>query len=108
MKKLALLLSLSAFSFGCGGGAADEAMSRMKTARDKICKCADLECARKAKDEFREWTKANRGKLKDSKPSDSFKKKFQAVEDEADTCMDKLRDAAKPADPAPAPAATTE
>lgn len=106
MKKLALLLSLSAFSIGCGGGGGpEEAMSKMKTARDKICKCADVECADKAKDEFRDWIKANRDKLKDSKPSDSFKKSYKAVEDEADACMDKLRDAAKAKEAPPAPPA---
>lgn len=105
MKKLALVLSLCSFTFACGGGGADEAMSRMKTARDKICKCSDLDCAKKAKDEFRSWMKSNRDKLKDEKPSKSFIEKFNAVEEEADACMDKLRDKDKPADPAPAPAA---
>lgn len=101
MKLIAAVFALSTLAIGCGGNAADEAMSRMKTAKDKICACKDVACAEKAKDDFSDWGKANRDKLKDSKPSESFKEKFNKLEDEADACMDKLQEAAapKPADP---------
>lgn len=105
MKLTSALFALGILAAGCGGNAADEAMSRMKTARDKICACKDVACAEKAQEEFEAWGKANRDKLKDSKPSESFIKKFKAVEDEADACKDKLEEAAKPAEPPPPPPA---
>ena len=104
MKTIAFVFALGTLAFGCGGNAADEAMSRMQTAKNKICACKDLPCAEKAKDEFRDWTRANKDKLKD-KPSDSFLEKFNKLEDEADACKDKLEEAAAPkaADPVPVP-----
>ena len=96
MKTIALVFALGTLAIGCGGGAADEAMSRMQTAKNKICACKDLPCAEKAKDDFKTWMKANRDKLKDQKPSDSFKEKYGKLEDEADACQNKLEEAAAP------------
>ena len=100
MKKLSILLLLGVFA-GCGGGsAADEAMSKMKAARDKACACKDLACAEKSKEDFKDWTKKNIDRLKKGgKPSKSFQEKFGKLGDEADACIAKL----KPADPPPPP-----
>ncbi len=93
---------LGAFA-GCGGGsAADEAMSKMKAARDKACACKDLACAEKSKEDFKDWTKKNIDRLKKGgKPSKSFQEKFGKLGDETDACIAKL----KPADPPPPPPA---
>ncbi|MEZ4400055.1 MAG: hypothetical protein R3B06_08550 [Kofleriaceae bacterium] len=103
MKHVALAFTLGALLIGCGGSAADEAMAKMKTARDKACACKDYACASKARDEFSDWMKANRDKLKGSEPSKSFQEKFKAIEKEARECSNKLRDAERGnGEPAPA------
>ncbi len=100
MKKLTIVLLLGVFA-GCGGGsAADEAMAKMKVARDAACACKDLACAEKAKGDYKEWEKKNIKRLKEGgKPSKSFQEKFRKLGDDADACMEKL----KPAEPPPPP-----
>lgn len=102
--------TLVAFLFGvlvaaCGGGAADEAMAKMKSTKEKICACKDVACAEKAEEEFEKWMMANMKKLKGADPSDSFKKKFKELERAGRECKDKLEEAAAP--PPPPPTAPT-
>lgn len=105
--------AIIAFLFGsmvaaCGGGAADEAMAKMKTKKEKICACKDVACAEKADEEYDKWMEANMKRLKGAEPSDSFKKKYKELEHAARDCMDKLEEAAAPKPADPPPAAPTE
>jgi hypothetical protein len=106
MQKAIIALLFGSLVAACGGSAADEAMAKLKTKKDKICACKDVACAEKADEEYDKWMEANMKRLKGAEPSDSFKKKFKDLEHAARDCMDKLEEAAapKPADPAPTPA----
>ncbi|HVV86785.1 MAG TPA: hypothetical protein VHE35_27190 [Kofleriaceae bacterium] len=96
MKKLTIVLILGAL-VGCGGDIADQAMGKMKSARDKACACKDVACAEGAKKEFMDWMQGHVKELKKAgKPSKSVRDKFEKLSDEADACIDKLRDAAAP------------
>ena len=108
MHKLTLGFLFASVLAACGGnGAADEAMKQLKIKKEKVCACKDLDCARKADDEFDNWMEKNLKRLKDGdEPSKSFQKKFKDLEYESRDCMDKLRDAEAAKDaPPPAPPA---
>jgi hypothetical protein len=103
MRKLlvvSFLLGLGA----CGGGSGLE--KEMKDWKEKICKCADKDCADKTWDEYRAWQKTKRDAAKELSKADL--EKLGGIENDAKACRNKLREAAggdKPADPAAAPAA---
>ncbi len=105
MQKTLLVFVFGALLAACGGSAADEAMAKMKSTKDKICACKDLACAEKAEEDFEKWMKDNMKKLKGADPSDSFKKKFKEIERAGRECKDKLEEAAAPTPPPAPPAA---
>ncbi len=70
---------------GCGSSAVDD----FKSAKDKVCACKDIECATKA------WAAL---KTPSSEPSKSDMEKIAKIGEEAGKCMEKLREAAVPAE----------
>lgn len=107
MKIIPLLftLSLGTLALGCGGDVTGEAMGKLKTFRDKACKCADVACAEAAEKEFDDWGEKNIERIKKAKPSESFEKEFRKIQREARDCQEKLEEAAKPKEPTPPPPA---
>ena len=85
----------------CGGGGAIE--SDMKGFRDKMCKCADKECADKTLKEYNDWAKGKRDEAKKMDKADL--EKLDAIDKEIKACRRKLRDAAEGEKPAGEPPA---
>lgn len=106
MKIIPVLFSitLGALAIGCGGDVTGEAMGKLKTFRDKACKCTDVACAEAAEKEFDDWGEKNIERIKKAKPSESFEKEFRKIQREARDCQEKLEEAARPKEPAMPPA----
>lgn len=75
---------------GCGGGGADEVIGKMRSTKDKICKCKDAACVEAAEGEFMKWMMANMDKFKDVKPSKAQEEAADKIEKEMRACKDKI------------------
>ncbi|HET7503543.1 MAG TPA: hypothetical protein VFK02_21120 [Kofleriaceae bacterium] len=90
---IAILAAVSLLSFaGCkkGGGAGD-AVAKMTTFKDDMCKCADKACAEKVTEAMTKWGQdmAKEGGDKAAKVSEEDTKKMTALTEEMTKCMTK-------------------
>ena len=111
MKKLLVAFTSLALitGAGCGGGGADEILGKMRSFKDKMCKCGenDTKCAQAVSDEMTKWsTEQSKNAKEPPKMSEEDTKKAAAIGEEMSKCMQKAMTpaAAAPADPAAAPA----
>ena len=104
MKKILFVVSMLGLAVGCGGNVGDEAIAKMESAKKQICACKDKACAEKVGEDMRKWMDSKEKDNKDFKPSKAQMEKIMKVTSEIEACMDKLKEADKPAGDAPAPA----
>ncbi|HEU4730573.1 MAG TPA: hypothetical protein VFT22_21900 [Kofleriaceae bacterium] len=105
---IAFVAALSLLSFaGCkkGGGAGD-AIAKMTTFKDDMCKCTDKACAEKVTEAMTKWGQdmAKEGGDKAAKVSEDDTKKMAALTEEMTKCMTKAMMAGGGATPPPAAA----
>jgi hypothetical protein len=86
MKQLVFVMGLLLAS-ACGGGGIE---GEMKGFKDKMCKCADKECADKTLKEYNDWAKGKREAAKEL--SKSEREKLDGIDQEIKACRRKLRD----------------
>lgn len=100
MKKILLAFSMMALAGGCGGNDMDEAVNKMGSFADKLCKCKDVACAEGVKKEMDAYGESVEKKFKGKEPSKAQIEKMMKSMGKIQECMEKL----KPADaPAPTP-----
>jgi hypothetical protein len=92
---LALSFALAA---GCGDSA-DADADKFVALADKACKCPDLACAEKVKEEWEKLEDEMKAKYKDKEVDEAKMKeigaKVEAAEDKARACGEKLEQAGK-------------
>lgn len=111
MKKLLFAFTSLALvtGSGCGGGGADEIIGKMRSFKDKMCKCTDKACVEGVEKEMMEWAMKNMEKMQKIAKTATKAQEEAAdkIEDEMDKCKDKaMGEAPAPADPAAPPAPT--
>lgn len=73
----------------CGGGGIAGEVSDWK---DKMCKCADKDCAEKTWDDYKNWRSGKKSSAKELSKGDM--EKIMSSEKEMKECRNKLRDGA--------------
>ena len=94
MKKLtiAFMVAMAFMSFGCKkkGGAAGEAMAKMKEFRDEMCKCKDAKCAQDVSDKMTKWgAEQSKTQKEPPKMNEADTAEAQKIGKEMGECMTK-------------------
>lgn len=103
MRHLAIIVGLLLGAGACGGSKAEDALKEFEGFRDKMCACKDKECTEKVESDWREWRKGLKDKIKKEDMTPELNARGKKIDDEMDTCRDKIRAEAKGAEK---PAAT--
>lgn len=106
MTKITKILTILACTFalsltiGCGkdgggegeGASSDDPAAQVTAIADKACACEDKACAEAARDEFRAFEKAMKGKYeKESDVPEDVAKAWKAADKKGRTCSKELR-----------------
>lgn len=83
---------------GCGGGGADEMLGKMRSFKDKMCKCTDKACVEGVEKEMMEWAMKNMEKMQKIAKSATKAQEEAAdkIDDEMDKCKEKAEGAGAP------------
>jgi hypothetical protein len=102
MKKLLVAFTSLALitGAGCGGGGADEILGKMRSFKDKMCKCKDKACVEGVEKEMMEWAMKNMEKMKDMKPTKAQEEAADKIDDEMDKCKEKAEGSGEAPPPA--------
>jgi hypothetical protein len=101
MKKILVAFTSLALATGagCGGGGADEILGKMRSFKDKMCKCTDKACVDGVEKEMMEWAVKNMEKMKGMKPTKAQEEAADKIDDEMDKCKEKAEGAGAPEAP---------
>jgi hypothetical protein len=84
---LPVLFGVGLTLFGCGSKSTfDEALSGVKTYKDKMCACKDAACADQVDEDYDKFREGMKAKMKDSKPSEDQIKQLEDVESAMGKC----------------------
>jgi hypothetical protein len=93
MKKILVAFTSLALAAGtgCGGGGAEELLGKMRSFKDKMCKCTDKACAEGVQKEMMEWGLKNMEKIEKQMKSatKAQQEAGEKLDDEMDKCKEK-------------------
>jgi hypothetical protein len=93
MYKLILALGVSGLLLGCGGGNGfDGILKKGKEFKDKTCACKDQACLDGVEKEMEAWFEKAVKDFK-GKPSKAQEEQWDKIEQEAEACEDKIKEA---------------